>query len=358
MKSKKMKNLKKDHNFFQFDFSKVVELTEEELKTKVNGGQSLTPAEQYEIAQKAAKGDLSGVSSVKSSETNNILSYGDSNLKTSSIDIREARDVPEKKGSLDIKEAKDPVSFAEKETVSKTTGSSSKSSSSTSSGSSSSSSGSSYSGNSGSSTSSNTSSNYSPNRIDDESKTNKIGEFQKESDQTFEMEVDYTKNGSDTLGINIRTRNKDGTYDYSNGKVKSIYFNNVTNKVKTPEERNNKPVYFESGDYYYFPEQFPDGNWEITGTCEKKDIETFGPVAIRTNAFMYVDEYNSDGTKTGNQVYDSGYLIHSGINPTTWGCLKMDNDNDLLNFANLTDNVLTGSGNISLKVCDYDKIFK
>lgn len=95
MKLKKKKSI-------QFDFAKVVELTEDELKTKVIGGQSLSAAEQYEIAQKAARGDYSGVEQVQSSSENNILDYG---KETSN-------DTPKKSANIDEREKMDTVSKA------------------------------------------------------------------------------------------------------------------------------------------------------------------------------------------------------------------------------------------------------
>ena len=46
---------------------------------------------------------------------------------------------------------------------------------------------------------------------------------------------------------------------------------------------------------------------------------------------------------------DSGYLIHSGIGSTTWGCIKMS-DGDVALVAKTVDNAINSGGNAKLLV--------
>ena len=168
------------------------------------------------------------------------------------------------------------------------------------------------------------------------------------------MEVDYTKNGNDELAVTVRTQNPDGTYDYSHGKVMSKIYHNVTNKVKTPQQRGNPVLY---NGYYYYPQQMPDGTWNITGVEYKDDKELFGTFAIRTDANVEVTEYDKTGTEIIGTTIDSGFLIHGGISPTTWGCLKMPDEKNLWNFAGLTNFILDNGGSASMKVMDYNLLY-
>ena len=376
LQNKKMgENMKvSKKSIIQFDFAKVVELSDDELKTKVIGGQSLSAAEQYEIAQKAARGDYSGLEKAKSSEVNNILSYGDDSKKT------ESGISPSKKTSVTVETPKSTPSvsvktktetesakktgtsysnndYEKKDYVVKTSniderekrdGGSISSSSSTSISTSSSSSTSSSTSTSNSTSSSTSSSNTSPYPF------KKTAELNKESDQQYEMEVDYTKNGNNELAVTVRTQNPDGTYDYSHGKVMSKIYHNVTNKVKTPQQRGNPVLY---NGYYYYPQQMPDGTWNITGVEYKDDKELFGTFAIRTDANVEVTEYDKTGTEIIGTTIDSGFLIHGGISPTTWGCLKMPDEKNLWNFAGLTNFILDNGGSASMKVMDYNLLY-
>ena len=120
------------------------------------------------------------------------------------------------------------------------------------------------------------------------------------------------------------------------GNAKITFTIKLTNNVRTPEQRGNIPVKFRN--YYYFPENFPNGTWNVTdcGFNENLDIGWY----IRTDAGQMVDTYqkNDEGewVKTGNQVYDTGYLLHgsdgdgnrTGDNNedySTWGCGRGDN---------------------------------
>ena len=121
------------------------------------------------------------------------------------------------------------------------------------------------------------------------------------------------------------------------GNEKKTFTIKLTNNVKTPEQRGNIPVKFRN--YYYFPEDFPNGTWNVTdwGFNDKNfDIGWY----IATDAGRMVDTYqkNDEGVweKTDTQVYDTGYLLHgsdgdgnrTGDNNedySTWGCGRGDN---------------------------------
>ncbi len=136
----------------------------------------------------------------------------------------------------------------------------------------------------------------------------------------------------------------------------------LTNNVISQEARK-KPVKYNG--YYYYPEDFPNGEWEITGWeyTEKKDM---GP-CIRTSAGRYVDTYEKkDGkwVKTGKKVWDSGYNLHGGDGQgiiaanednnedyTTWGCGRGNNSDIYGLFPILEETKKTG-GNATIKVVD------
>lgn len=328
MKKEKLKSK------FVSDFFCVnaIELTEKELRTQVNGGRALTPAEQQEMALRARNGDYSLPDFVKeaSDVPTPALSYeeqkkmaekaehGDYSLPDS---VKE--EMSEDKESEETNFSKSDVSVTTSENSCESTPS--------------------YNPVTSSSNSDSNHSDYTP------------LELKKESNQTFEEEVDYTKNGDDVMGVTIRTKNEDGTYDYSFGKVGSKFYKGVTNKVKSAQERGN-PVLFNG--YYYYPQQFPDGNWNLTKVDSKMDdLSTYGPFAVKSDAYVEVSTYNKDGTEIVGTAIDEGYLVHTGKNLTTWGCLKMADNSDSIDFARMTFSVLGGGGKATISVSDANLIF-
>lgn len=167
------------------------------------------------------------------------------------------------------------------------------------------------------------------------------------SNQTLEETVSYTKNSNNVMSVTVRTKNSDGTYDYSHGKIYSKVYTNVTNNVDT-----GKLITFNG--YNYYPQQFPNGTWKITGVVVtgSEEYASFGPFKIQTNASVKVDIYNKDGSLIIGSVLDTGYLIHMGIYSTTWGCIKMGSDEDLKELALSTAFILNNGGKATINVTD------
>ena len=214
------------------------------------------------------------------------------------------------------------------------------SSSSSSSGSSASRSSSSYScGTSSGSTSSTTSSSYggcggnvvknsSGNKMSGNAYTDVIISYQKNANKMSVSELTY-----DSSGKLINVKNSNYT---------------ATNKVKTPEERGT-PVLFNG--YYYYPKQFPTGSWELGKSCKSND-NYIGPLKIPTNAYQKVTTYKKESETSysvSGTVNDSGYLIHSGVGSTTWGCIKMS-DGDVALVAKSVDSAINSGGKAKLLV--------
>ncbi len=163
-----------------------------------------------------------------------------------------------------------------------------------------------------------------------------------ESGQTLDVSMTYQKNSNDTLSVTVRTKNKDGTYDYSNGKIYTKTYENVTNRVLTPEERGKPVDYY--GQYYYFPNQFPSNTpenpvWHVTKVTVSNDLDKFGPIKIWTDAHCTVTTYNKDGTGITGTAEDYGYLFHTGKSPTTWGCGNLGSDEDAIELGTALFNV-------------------
>ena len=164
---------------------------------------------------------------------------------------------------------------------------------------------------------------------------------------TTQVLISYTKNAYNKLSVTERKVNPDGTINYMLG-VKITYFD-ATNIVRTPEERNNIPVEFNN--YYYFPNQFPSGTWDVYPSASSTD-KYIGPLKIATNAFTYVKTYTENNgvwEQTDVMQKDEGYMIHSGEGSTTWGCLKLS-DEDTASLAEIIDTALSGGGTVKLLV--------
>lgn len=137
------------------------------------------------------------------------------------------------------------------------------------------------------------------------------------SDSGITVKMNFMKS-KETLSVTVQNNNE------------IIQFNiKVTNNVISPENRG-KPVKFR--DYYYYPDVFPNGTWNIISWAYT-DNKDMGPT-IQTDAGRYVETYKKIGKnyiKTGNQVYDTGYNLHGGDKDgtiygdnnedySTWGC--------------------------------------
>ncbi|MFP4378820.1 MAG: hypothetical protein ACLFP4_17400, partial [Spirochaetales bacterium] len=118
----------------------------------------------------------------------------------------------------------------------------------------------------------------------------------------------------------------------------------ATNNVQTPAERRFVPV--EYNGYNMFPEQFPDGTWELQQS-ESSTNPLIGPKKIPTNAVREVEQYEFDEQArewvVTSVTTDGGYLIHSGTGDYTWGCIKMSDD-DVAEFASVVDEALAKGG--------------
>jgi RHS repeat-associated protein len=133
----------------------------------------------------------------------------------------------------------------------------------------------------------------------------------------------------------------------------------ATNRVLTPEERDGVPVHYDpdrstdGDDYYYFPEPFPasprDG-WSVHSPYMSSNPRV-GP-AIRTDARRRVDSlvpaagFDSKWKKDSS-VIDNGYYLHGGVGNTTWGCIRMA-DEDMLELQATVENATQSFGNSRL----------
>ncbi|MFP4536478.1 MAG: RHS repeat-associated core domain-containing protein [Spirochaetaceae bacterium] len=129
----------------------------------------------------------------------------------------------------------------------------------------------------------------------------------------------------------------------------------ATNRVLSPAERKHEPVRYdpnsnvEGDEYHYFPEEFPDSpreGWVVHSPYQSENAQ-IGP-ALRTNASRIVRTYGESGrdgepwSVTGS-VRDRGYYIHGGVGSTTWGCIKMA-DQDVLELQDVANDVIEHGG--------------
>ena len=158
----------------------------------------------------------------------------------------------------------------------------------------------------------------------------------------------YLKNGNDKLFVTTIN------YD-ANGAIISISIQSfhATNRVLTPKERGD-PVLYKN--YYYYPEQFPDGIWNVDKSHASTDPYV-GPKSMSTDAERDVDTYdkiNDKYIKNNKKKRDDGYSIHSGIGETTKGCIKMSTE-DLEALSKIVDNAIDSGGKATLFVGDASK---
>ena len=175
-----------------------------------------------------------------------------------------------------------------------------------------------------------------------------LGLEARDKKKTVNVKMKFSKSKK-TLAVTIE----------KDGKKRTVRIK-LTNNVRTAKERG-EPVYYNG--YYYFPEDFPNGVWDIIN-WEYTDDPNQGPT-IRTNAGRYVDTYRKkDGKweKTGKQVYDTGYNFHGGDgngnitldnneNYTTWGCGRGKNQ-DILGVMTYLDDAKETGGTASVVVED------
>lgn len=136
----------------------------------------------------------------------------------------------------------------------------------------------------------------------------------------------------------------------------------VTNNVRSPESRG-KPVKYRN--YYYYPGEFPNGEWNVTGAGFDDSNPDIGPY-IKTDAGTWGDTWqkSEEGNweKTGEQVYDTGYLFHgsdgeqntrgnNNENYSTWGCGR-GNNADIMSVGLQVLFVINGGGTVTVTVGD------
>jgi len=101
-------------------------------------------------------------------------------------------------------------------------------------------------------------------------------------------------------------------------------------------------VYTLPGGRPYYPRQFPKGRWKITDVRARSDSYR-KPFFIATDASQLVDEWSvseSGGRPkydkpTGRKVVDREYGLHYSTSPTTTGCIKILQLQDLLELVDL-----------------------
>ena len=151
---------------------------------------------------------------------------------------------------------------------------------------------------------------------------------------------------SETLSTVYFVENEDGVFT---GTVIEREYQ-ATNRVRTPEDRNFVPVPY--GDTYMFPDEFPTGRFNL-GNSQPKIDPYMGPIAVPTDASREYQSYEFDPV---TQTYPEarirtgdGYYIHGGVGETTWGCIKMCDD-DVAEFADAVDAARGSGGNAVLRV--------
>ncbi|MCL2480812.1 MAG: hypothetical protein FWF38_03770 [Spirochaetaceae bacterium] len=116
----------------------------------------------------------------------------------------------------------------------------------------------------------------------------------------------------------------------------------ISNRVRTLKDgtRSKTQVIYSIPDHLpYDPQPFPKGTWNIYAVEWQKDknfdYKEYGPVKIRTDAHCMVNvwELDEDGDylrETDKQVRDQGYLLHWSSFQTTLGCIKIENNAEIL----------------------------
>lgn len=102
---------------------------------------------------------------------------------------------------------------------------------------------------------------------------------------------------------------------------------------------------------WYYPREFPNGEWNILKSVPKDGSKDFGTVFIPTNAHQTVPVYGNSPEHpkcengnlpiaTGTQE-DTGYGFHYSDYQTTWGCGRGSTQPDITKFAKWSDQALS-----------------
>jgi hypothetical protein len=113
------------------------------------------------------------------------------------------------------------------------------------------------------------------------------------------------------------------------------------------------------GNFPYDPQPFPKGSWSITGVEWQKDfkfdINTYGPVKIKTDAWQMVNvwELDEEGDylrQTDVRVKDTCYWLHYSVSNTTLGCIRFASPEDAIVVAERVVLALGRGEAVSLEV--------
>lgn len=114
----------------------------------------------------------------------------------------------------------------------------------------------------------------------------------------------------------------------------------VRNDINGEREllKPSEVVYAMTGNRYdkkpYMPSKFPAGIWQVFAPQERTS-PYLAPYFIPTNAkqLVHVWALDDDGgyaEQTEERVMDHGYGLHYSVSPTTLGCIRICNKNDLM----------------------------
>jgi hypothetical protein len=83
----------------------------------------------------------------------------------------------------------------------------------------------------------------------------------------------------------------------------------------------------------YKPEIFPVGRW-LVGVPERRDQPDRAPWFIPTNAYRHVRVWSVNDGKYDAPLTllekDMGYGLHCSVYSTTWGCIRIDKEEDIV----------------------------
>lgn len=136
----------------------------------------------------------------------------------------------------------------------------------------------------------------------------------------------------------------------------------ISNRVRTLKEGTRKSYEVARTiphNLPYDPMPFPAGLWQVTGVEWQKDkgfdFKTYGPVKIRTDASQWAKVWELDGDgdylrERGDEVKDSGYLLHYSVSGTTLGCIRLASPGDAEAVARLIEKALGSGEAVDLEV--------
>ncbi len=130
----------------------------------------------------------------------------------------------------------------------------------------------------------------------------------------------------------------------------------MTNKVRNElnglrQDPDIKTIPVNGDPNWYYPREFPNGEWNILKSVPKDGSKDFGTVFIPTNAHQTVPVYGNSPEHpkcengnlpiaTGTQE-DTGYGFHYSDYQTTWGCGRGSTQPDITKFAKWSDQALS-----------------